>query len=78
MQNHASSPSIIFEKSRVLLFGLSMVLLLPSFGYACACGCNVFTVGTRWTMPIHTGFEAFLQYNFMDQSENWMKLIKLV
>jgi hypothetical protein len=40
---------------------------------ACACGCNVFTVGSRWSMPTRSGFETYLQYNYMDQSRNWGK-----
>ena len=47
------------------------VLLIPAESFACACGCNVFTVGSRWTMPTSDGFSAFLQYNYMDQSRNW-------
>ncbi|HXX63551.1 MAG TPA: hypothetical protein VEO56_07100 [Bacteroidota bacterium] len=47
------------------------LLAFPSRGLACACGCNVFTVGARWTMPTSEGLGAFLQYNYMDQSRNW-------
>jgi hypothetical protein len=59
------------ENSRAPLFIILLILLIPSSDYACACGCNVFTVGTQWTMPVQSGFEAFLEYNFMDQSANW-------
>ncbi len=55
---------------RVLL-GVGLALSTPSLGRACACGCNVFTVGTPWSMPIRSGFEVFFQYNFMDQTRNW-------
>ena len=47
------------------------VLFVPAATFACACGCNVFTVGARWTMPTSTGFGSFLQYNYMDQVRNW-------
>jgi hypothetical protein len=50
---------------------LIIVLLIPALTFACACGCNVFTVGTRWTMPTSAGFAAFLQYNYMNQTRNW-------
>lgn len=46
-------------------------LLVASRARACACGCSVFTVGQRWQMPIQSGFSAFFQYSFMDQSQNW-------
>lgn len=47
------------------------IFVIPAVAFACACGCNVFTVGNRWMMPTSVGFRAFLQYNFMDQSRNW-------
>jgi hypothetical protein len=47
------------------------VLSLQPRAHGCACGCNVFTVGARWTMPTASGFGAYLQYNYMDQSRNW-------
>ena len=58
---------------RCMWFALvfTIVLLIPAVTFACACGCNVFTVGTRWTMPTSAGFGAFLQYNYMNQTRNW-------
>ena len=53
------------------VFVLIGVLFTPAAALACACGCNVFTVGARWTMPTSTGFGGFLQYNYMDQARNW-------
>ncbi len=55
---------------RFILLVLS-VALVPASTLACACGCNVFTVGARWMMPTSAGFGGFLQYNYMDQSRNW-------
>ncbi|HMK38962.1 MAG TPA: hypothetical protein VK569_06450 [Bacteroidota bacterium] len=53
------------------LCALSAVLLMPAATFACACGCNMFTVGTRWMMPTSAGLGAYLQYNYMNQSRNW-------
>jgi len=55
-----------------LVVSVAIVLVMaPNTGHACACGCNVFTVGARWTMPTTTGFGAFLQYNYMNQTRDW-------
>jgi hypothetical protein len=56
---------------KLIVMILIGVLFAPALTFACACGCNVFTVGARWTMPTSTGFGAFLQYNYMDQARNW-------
>lgn len=45
--------------------------MAPAALFACACGCNVFSVGARWMMPISEGYRMFLLYNYMDQNENW-------
>ena len=57
--------------ARYFLFVVTGVLVVPAATFACACGCNVFTVGDRWNMPTSAGFGAFLQYNYMDQTRNW-------
>ncbi len=49
----------------------TLILLLPKDSLACACGCNVFTVGGRWMMPISPGFGFYWTYNYMDQYYNW-------
>jgi len=54
-----------------VVFALIGVLMTPAVTFACACGCNVFTVGARWTMPTSEGFGAYLQYNYMNQTRNW-------
>jgi hypothetical protein len=46
-------------------------LLFPATLFACACGCNVFSIGARWMMPSSEGYRMYLLYNFMDQAENW-------
>ncbi len=57
--------------ARYFVFVVTVVLFVHAATFACACGCNVFTVGARWTMPTSAGFGAYLQYNYMDQSRNW-------
>ena len=49
-----------------LVFGLS-----PTASFACACGCNVFDVGTGAMLPTGAGGNAFVEYDFMDQTRNW-------
>ena len=46
------------------------VELLPTSSLACACGCNVFDVGTASMLPTDTGVTTFLEYDFMDQTDN--------
>lgn len=38
---------------------------------ACACGCGVFSVGTSALLPEGTGGTAFLEYDLLNQTENW-------
>ena len=56
---------------RITLLILSTVLLSRASLFACACGCNVFTVGPRWMMATTTGMTLSLQYNYMNQNYNW-------
>ncbi len=58
-----------FAKTISLIFALS--LTFPAATFACACGCNVFSVGAPWMMPITSGWSVFLHYNYMDQGKNW-------
>jgi hypothetical protein len=53
-----------------LLAGL-FVVLTPSFAGACACGCGVFEVGTSSMYQTHPGGMVFLEYDFLDQNQNW-------
>jgi hypothetical protein len=39
--------------------------------YGCACGCDVFEVGTSSMFPNHTGAMVFVDYDFQDQNQNW-------
>ena len=53
----------------------ALLLLLSAIGasrvFACACGCNAFTVGAQWMMPIASRSTLSLQYDYMDQRSNW-------
>ena len=51
--------------------GLLAGVLMPSVGWACACGCGVFDVATSSMFPKGQGGMAFLQYDFQDQDRNW-------
>ena len=37
----------------------------------CACGCDVFDVGTNAMFPNHPGAMIFVDYDFQDQNQNW-------
>jgi hypothetical protein len=62
-----------FKKRSVSLLaaGAALSLLTPAAGWACACGCGVFDVGTSALFPKKEGGLAFLEYDFMDQGTNW-------
>lgn len=45
--------------------------LTPSLAQACACGCDVFDVGGPERMSMAKGGEVFVNYGYMDQSQNW-------
>jgi hypothetical protein len=47
------------------------VALAPVSGHACACGCGVFDVATSAMFPEHAGGLAYLEWDFMDQDQNW-------
>jgi hypothetical protein len=44
---------------------------MPTLAFACACGCGVFDVGTGTMLPTAEGGEVWLEYNFMNQTQNW-------
>lgn len=46
-------------------------VLLPSTALACACGCAVFDVGTSTLLPAGPGGTLFLEYDFLNQTQNW-------
>jgi len=51
--------------------GLLTAALMPSTGWACACGCDIFEVGTSSMFPNHPGGMVFVDYDFQDQNQNW-------
>ncbi len=61
-----------FLNGRNLLVGTVLGgVLLPSMGWACACGCGVFDVGTSAMFPNSTGGMAYVNYDYQDQNHNW-------
>jgi hypothetical protein len=55
----------------ILRVAVFTAALVPSFSYACSCGCGVFDVGTGTMMPTDSGGTVWLQYNAVNQSQNW-------
>lgn len=57
---------------RRLLSAAALVLAVaPGLCLACACGCGVFTVGTSSLLPNGSGGTVFLEYDYLNQTENW-------
>jgi hypothetical protein len=50
---------------------ISWAVLAPASAFACACGCAVFDVGTSSLLPSGPGGTVFLEYDFLDQNQNW-------
>lgn len=58
--------------ARVLVVSLVLALLVvgrPAWG--CACGCGVFMVGDSLMLPTDTGLMLYVEYDFMNQNQNW-------
>ena len=53
------------------LLALSLYALFTGQVLACACGCGVFSVGTSSLLPGGTGGTAFLEYDLLNQTQNW-------
>jgi len=51
--------------------GILAVALTPGMAHACACGCGVFDVGTSYMFPYGVGLMTWLQYDYMDQNQDW-------
>ena len=49
----------------------SLAAVAPSLALACACGCGVFDVGDATLIPGGSGAAAWLDYDYLDQSQNW-------
>jgi hypothetical protein len=59
--------SLAVKTGSTLLAGI----LTPGVVHACACGCGVFDVATSSMLPKGTGGMAWLQYDYMDQNQDW-------
>ena len=61
-------------KKRALLGLAALIFIvpatLPTQAHACACGCGVFDVGTGNMMPTDAGGSVWLEYNYLNQSQN--------
>ena len=53
------------------LLALFVYTLAAGKALACACGCGVFSVGTSALLPNGAGETAFLEYDYMNQTQNW-------
>jgi len=61
---------ILNAKNRTVLSVLGGAMI-PSMGWACACGCGVFDVGGQSMLPTGAGGMAFVQYDYQNQNRNW-------
>ena len=52
------------------VFALAM-LASVNVALGCACGCDVFEVGTSSMFPNQPGGMVFVDYDFQDQNQNW-------
>ncbi|MDR3512128.1 MAG: hypothetical protein P4L73_10875 [Caulobacteraceae bacterium] len=55
---------------RAAIAAASLLVLAPSAALACACGCGVFDVGGVPLMANGQGGEAFVEYDYMNQTHN--------
>ena len=39
--------------------------------WGCACGCDIFDIGTSSMFPNRAGWMAYVDYDFQDQNQNW-------
>lgn len=63
------------RKGTIVIF-LVMIFcfgLMQSMGWACACGCGIFDVGTSSMFPSGSGGTVYFDYDFMNQDQNWHK-----
>jgi len=74
-RRHAPDPLSSCQRSVVSLRRLGWVaavlLLAPSPGRPCACGCGIYAVGTSDALPSGTGGTGFLDFAYQDQDRNW-------
>lgn len=57
---------------RAAALAVFLIFVLPSTAaLACACGCGVFDVGTGSVLPTGADRTVWLEYNHMNQDQNW-------
>ena len=47
------------------------IVLAPSMGRACACGCGIYEVGTSSMLPTAEGSMTYFDFDYQDQNRNW-------
>ena len=47
------------------------MLTVGRAAWGCACGCDIFDVGTSAMFPNHSGAMIYVDYDFQDQNQNW-------
>jgi len=67
MNRHRVFAALRLSLSVVVLMGT----LSPAAVSACACGCGVFEVGTSSMFPNKPGGAVSLEYDFLNQNQNW-------
>ena len=56
-----------WARALALLLGLA-----PGATFACACGCEVFDVGTAAMIQTKPGGMVFIEDDYLDQDQNWV------
>jgi hypothetical protein len=51
--------------------GILTTILTPIMAHACACGCGIIDVATSSMLPQGAGGIAFINYDYVNQNENW-------
>jgi hypothetical protein len=46
-------------------------VMAPGLGWGCGCSCSVFDVKTNSMLPTAEGGVAFLEFNYVNQKQNW-------
>ena len=62
---------IYFSLRLGILVSLGLTLNIPRTAQGCACGCDIFDVGTNAMFPNHPGAMIYVDYDFQDQNQNW-------
>ena len=50
---------------------ICLATIMPRAGWACACGCGIFDVGTGTMIPTGKGGVVWFEYDRMNQNHNW-------